>query len=514
MKKTLTFCLLLLALMTEGQSFEWLQTPTVSYDANPDLIGYSNTIDPSGHVYMAGFQGERYLYGGVFGHLMLNKYSPSGELLFSKTIEGHAQVYNLKSDALGNVYMLAGYVGIFKYGEVNLNTVQQGIQPLLLKFDPDGNLLWHLPLNTIDPFIENADALAIDQANNSYVAIGNFGEVYIQKISPEGTILSTITQNNISRVTSLAIDSAQNLYAAGSCASSNVVFAGIAVPPATLYNTFVVKYDASGIFQWVKYVEDITCPAPMVVAGSPDEIYFCSYLFGAFAFDGITAEGPFFGSFNDFFLTRLNAEWQFQWMREVPGETFGEFNLGNRNFLALDHSGKIYLGGSTARNIDWGNNVASNIPGNNNDAAVLQYNADGTVERIITGGGDWNDRFDGISIDANGSVYASGTGHGDTDFGLLHHSETAYFPFLTKINMTLNTTSNTKDQVLFYPNPTADELHFQNIGSGSGSIYNMLGQPVQRFTLHAGKTISTSALPSGTYLIAIDGFKAQPLIKK
>ncbi|WP_309640983.1 T9SS type A sorting domain-containing protein [Flavobacterium sp.] len=514
MKKTIPFCLTLFTLICQAQSFEWFKTPPIAFDANPTLIGYPNTVDPFDHVYVAGYQDHKYLYGTVFGHLFLTKYTANGNLLFSKTIEGHAQVYNIKSDSQGNILMLVGYVETITIGSLTLSTLQQGIQPLLLKFDADGNLLWHLALNTIDPFIEHAEALVIDaDTNNCYIAFDNYDDVYIQKIAPDGTILSTINQAH-TRLTSLAIDTEKNIYGAGACASSNSTYAGVNAPTNLFYNTYIVKYNATGQYQWVKYVEDLTCPAPMVVARTPDEVYFCSYLFGAFAFGDLTAEGPDSNSFGDFFLTKLNANGEFQWVREVPGNGFGAVSLGNRNFLALDNTGKIYVGGATSRTINWGNSILSDIPGNSDDAAILQYDSDGTIQQVITGGGTWDDRVDGISVDSNGAIYASGMGYGDTNFGQFAYSAPSYFPYLTKINNTLKSNSNVKDQSLLYPNPAKDQLYFHNINSGKGIIYNMLGQAVMHFAVPSNAPIEISTLPSGTYMVTLDGFKTQKLIKE
>lgn len=515
MKKTIIICTMLLTFVAQAQTFEWFKTPAVSFDANASLIGYPNTVDASNNIYVTGFQDNRFLYGDVFGHMFLHKYNAAGDLLFSKTIEGHVQVYNIKTDTQGHVLLLAGYVNQIKIGNWELNTVAQGIQPILLKFDPLGNFLWHLPLNTIDPFINHAEALVVDQITNDYyVAFDNFDDAYIQKISSDGNVVSTIAQTDTNRITSLSIDSEQNIYAAGSCASANATFAGVVTPTNLPYNTYVVKYNPTGVFQWVKYVEDITCTTPMVVAHTPDAVYFCSYLFGAYAFDNLIAEGPASNAFGDFFLTKLTANGAFQWVREVPGNNFGVVNLGNRNFLALDAMGKIYVSGSTSRTIQWNNNLISDIPGNSGDAVILQYEPDGTLQQIITGGGAWEDRVDGVSIDSNGSIYASGMGYGETNFGAFSHSASAYFPYLTKVNSALNTHSNITKETFMYPNPAKDLLYFHNMKSTQGTIYNMLGQTVMEFTVKSDLPISVSALPAGTYIVALNGLKAQRLLKE
>ena len=88
------------------------------------------------------------------------------------------------------------------------------------------------------------------------------------------------------------IDNEGNIYTAGSCANSNSKFANVTVPATFSYNTYVAKYSPTGVYQWVKFVQDITCPDPQVKAKNQDEVYFSSTLTGAYSFDTITAQGP------------------------------------------------------------------------------------------------------------------------------------------------------------------------------------------------------------------------------
>ena len=144
----------------------------------------------------------------------------------------------------------------------------------------------------------------------------------------------------------------------------------------------------------------------------------------------------------------------------------------------------------------------------------MQYEPDGTLQQIITGGGSWEDRVDGVSIDSNGSIYASGMGYGETNFGPFSHTAASYFPYLTKVNSALNMHSSSTNESLMYPNPVKDLLYFHNIKSAQGTIYNMLGQTVMQFTIKSDLPISVSALPAGTYIVTLDGLKAQQLIKE
>jgi Secretion system C-terminal sorting domain len=58
----------------------------------------------------------------------------------------------------------------------------------------------------------------------------------------------------------------------------------------------------------------------------------------------------------------------------------------------------------------------------------------------------------------------------------------------------------------FYPNPTQEELHIDNVpGSASYTLTNIVGAAKLRGTLRGGSnTLSTTALPPGMYLLAIE----------
>lgn len=55
--KTKLPCLILLlsSFVSYSQTFEWLQTPPIVFNMNPDGISYPTTSDPSGNVYFTGF---------------------------------------------------------------------------------------------------------------------------------------------------------------------------------------------------------------------------------------------------------------------------------------------------------------------------------------------------------------------------------------------------------------------------------------------------------------------------
>ena len=514
MRKITLLTFLFLTVSAFSQNFEWVKTPPITFNGNGDLIGYSTACDPSGDIYIAGFKENTFLHGGVYGDMMYNKYNAAGELLFSKTFTGHAAIYDMTSDSDGNILVSAGYVNIFSVDNLQLSTTEQGTQNLLLKFDSQGNLLWHQQFE-IEDWIEcTFHSVTTDADNNIYVGYYDFMNSYIKKLAPDGTTLLTIPQMNVRMISSLSVDDAGNIYAAGSCADPDSSFDGVSVPPNFDYNTFVVKYAPSGAYQWVRFVDDITCTTPQVVARAPDEIYFSSYLFGNYMFDDIQSEGPN-SMFSDIFITRLNSEGVFQWMREVPGD--GVVKIGTRRYLSADDAGNVYFVGSTRFTINWNDQITTSVAGFSENALILQYDKNGNLLMAKTAGGESNDRIDAVEISPTGEILIAGMARANASFdGFQFEAEPfQYWPFLAKMtNVALGTKMHETQNIGFYPNPTSDFINVAgNVRNISGKIYNMLGQEVMDFEIGSEHPAAIHLLPKGTYLIKPNGSKATKLIK-
>ncbi|MBA4153514.1 T9SS type A sorting domain-containing protein [Flavobacterium sp.] len=513
MKKNLFLLLFMCSLVSSAQSFEWIQTPPINFNSSPSLIGYTTTCDAFGNIYVTGFSNNSYNYTDIFGDLFYNKYSVSGELLFSKTFTGKGQVYAIQSDSSGNTYLAVSYIQSITIDETTLSTSNQGVQPVLLKFDANGTLVWHIDITSFDSSMDYFKSIAIDNADAIYICYDNYYYSYVKKLDTNGNVLLTIEQQYVNIVSSVSVDDEGYIYTAGACANSNSKYANVTVPAPFSYSTYVAKYSPTGVFQWVKYVEDITCSQPQVIAKSQEEVYFSSTLHGPYTFDSITAEGPT-GNGYDFFLAKLNSAGFFQWVKEVPDG--GRAFIGERNFLSLDVSGNIYLAGSTSGTVNWGNNIitTSTIY---QDAMVLKYDSNGTILMAKTAGGADTDRFDGVTTNDSGDIFLSGIVRGTSNFDDIQHVEEnqyKFYPVLAKIDYSnLNTTSFFEPTTLVYPNPTRDYFYIQEAKTNSkAAIYTILGKKIKEVELNTSP-ISIVELASGTYFLKLENGKTFKLVK-
>ncbi len=515
MNKITLALLMLLPFFAVSQSFEWVNTPTINFSWNPNSIAYVTTCDAAGNAYLAGYKENAFAYNEIMGDVYFNKYDAAGNAVFSKTISGRVSVSKLLADSTGAIYLLAFYVNALTVDALQRNTTNQGEQPILIKFDADGNLLWHYEPQTNGEPVASCKAMAIDALDQIYLGFNDYEHAYIEKLNSQAELLGTIVQQQVRMISSVSVDNQGNVYSAGGCAEFNSAFAGVPVPAPFTYTTYLAKYNADGVFQWVKYVEDITCPEPQVKAIDPDTVYFSSYLFGSFAFGDFIAEGPISGAFSDAFITKLNTDGHYQWIREVPGA--GYLATGNRDYLTADAAGNVYFSGKTRGDVNWDEQHQTSTAGFNNDALLLQYNSNGELLMAQTAGGSSEDRFDSVAVGSNGEIYVSGMASGSASFGSFNHDAPpfTYYPFVAKINNgTLGVATTTHLSVGLAPNPVENSFHLTGInGSHQGAIFNMLGQKVKQFEVIGNAPIDISALENGFYLVAIDETRLKILKK-
>lgn len=517
MKNFTLLLFMLLGFASQAQTYQWLNTPSIPDDVNIHSASYIAATDPDGNVYFSGFKDSPLLWNDIMGNVYFNKYDTDGQLIFSKSFIGKCVTNNMISDSQGNIILALTYKETLTIGNQTLTAIGDDLKRVLIKLDTDGNLLWYKELY-MDGFdlgiIEDFRAIAVDAENNIYAGYDNYMYSRITKYSPDGENMFTIEQQNVNRITSVAIDSQGNIYSAGACAGQFSKYAGIDAPTDFTYNTYIAKYSPQGQYQWVKYIEDITCPEPRVVAMTPDEVYFSSYLFTSNNFDDIIIEGPGEG-FEDIFIAKLNSTGTFQWVREAYGT--GKASPGLKNHLSLDTAGNIYFAGATAGIVDWGNDISTTINSFPSETLILKYNPEGEIIFAKTAGGTSEDRMDGICVTQQGDIFVTGIGSGNGQFDEIEHpaEEFTYYPFLAKISQEVLRIDEHEKQVVLFPNPASDVIFVTGIENPlRASIFNMLGQEIMIIDNLQSGLINVSNLSPGTYILKPYGHKSIKLIKK
>lgn len=459
-KSYLIFYMLAFPITNFAQSFEWIKPYPIEYNYNPELVNICVSTDNSNNVYWGGmFMFHENFASTAYGDLSIIKHDNDGNEISTFYAYGTANIVNMMHDNEDNLILIIDIRSdllldtsdtLFHSGDNNTSH--------LLKLDPDFNLIWTKVI--ADNFSYSIQkGITIDEENNIFYGKDNFQDSHITMLNPEGEEINTIIQENVASISSIAIDQEGNIYTAGSCASTQATFGGVLFEHELSYNFYITKYNNEYQVQWVKYVEDITCQFPEVKVSDPDHVYFTGELYFSTMFDSITANGP--GWVFDYFVAKLNADGEFQWVAEVPESTViaGDANLGKLNRSMIDSDNNLCINGFIRGNIDWGNGIITTSTNIGYDLLVLKYNPEGEVVFAKYGGGESFDKAISGAIDSDDNIYIAGFGFDSIAFDDLEIYYEGYYPFLLKLNVDNVATSTqsfeSSNQPLVYPNPVS-----------------------------------------------------------
>jgi hypothetical protein len=288
------------------------------------------------------------------------KYSSTGALTWIHTAGGNLGDYGhaISCDGTNYVYVAGEIEGVnnlitFPGSSITLTSVGDN-DIFVAKYDLDGNLLWA----TSAGGYYNEKALGVTQ------------------------------------------DAAGNVYICGEYEDSCKFNASTMITGAGVLDIFVAKYDANGIFQWVR------------TAGSPgrDEAQAIKcdaagnvYISGFYS-NGMVAGSNTYstssGVYYDVFLAKYDTNGNLQWMQTEGGD-YDDVGWS----VTMDNNGLIYISGEFNAAAYFGSTQL--ITSGNADVFVACYNNAGVIQWAKRAGGPLNDRARGIGTDGT-NLYITG----------------------------------------------------------------------------------------------------------
>ena len=336
-------------------------------------IPYDLTVDGLGSVYVTGPSGiwPNYNYATV-------KYNASGIEQWVAVYYGPGQdsyniPYDLKVDNFGNVYVTGGS-GI--YPNENYATI---------KYNASGIEQWEAIYDRTNNNYDRAFALAVDANGNVYVTglSDSSGIDYATiKYNASGLEQWVVCYNGPGNeedgAFALILDSLGNVYVAGDSKGSG-----------TGFDCATIKYDTSGVEQWVARYNGPGNSSSGAVDLAIDEL-------GNVYVTG-NVDCPLAGK--DYATIKYNASGVEQWVTRYsgPGNSYDDAEA-----LALDGQGNVYVTGIRIDSV-----TAS-------DYTTVKYDASGVEQWVIryNGPGDSSDRAKALAVDAQSNVYVTGSSQG------------------------------------------------------------------------------------------------------
>jgi uncharacterized delta-60 repeat protein len=306
----------------------------------------------------------------------------------------------------------------------------------------DGNILWVRTYNGPDSGDDRAVAMTIDH-NGGMIVTGTsyspntFNDIVTLKYSSDGVVRWVTRYNNRSYnhddlPAAIALDKEENIYITGNSVRLN-----------TSNDILTLKYDTSGVQQWVNFYNgpgDGSDYGRAIVIDTNDAIYVTGKIYAGETSSTVV-------------LLRYSTTGQLVWASSYIGNEIGDneptamvldptgcpviagmtyHSLSNFDFLTLkyDSSGTLLWKGeydAAAAGIDYavslttdavgdvyvtGNSVGS---GSGIDIATLKYDMYGSLQWVqrYNGNSSLNDQAVGIAIDSSANVFVGGTSYSD-----------------------------------------------------------------------------------------------------
>ncbi len=394
---------------------QWEQTSTAqpgqAGDGGSYGSGFSSVaVDVSGNVYAAGYvsggtgtvdfgSGVTALKSDTFSNAVLVKYNSSGAAQWVQSVTAgasHSGFGSIALDSSGNIYVTGEIDGTGTYNFGN-NVTATGTATNDGYINPPGNAV-----------LAKYDSSGVAQWAKTVIAG-----------SPD------------SGFSSVAVDSAGNVFAAGSIAGTGTYDFGngiTATGTASLGpigneaagNSLLIKYNSSGIAQWAQTVTAGTSGSGFssVAVDSAGNAYAAGAI-GSGTYDfgnGVTATGtssviPFAGPLYGVIL-KYDPSGIAQWAQTVNGGP-------NSYFVAVtvDSSGSVYAAGGidgyVAGTYDFGHGVTATATASGQaeyHIALVKYDSSGTAQWVHSSvnGGSTSAIYNSVAVDSTHSLYTAG----------------------------------------------------------------------------------------------------------
>lgn len=251
---------------------------------------------------------------------------------------------------------------------------------------------------------------------------GNDPDVFVLKLDADGNFIWVKVFSHEVTSADVATDSNNNILVCGELLAGRTVDfdpgAGEAIPNSVLASPsgYLCKLDTNGDFVWLKMFANSEPSSSKVIpyklaVDYEDNVVMAGEFGQTIDFDPgagealETATDPSSTSYSDFFVVKLDADGNFQWVRHS-----GNNDQNRAECVAVDNLGNVYVTGAFQRTVDFdfGQGETLITSAGSADIYVLKFTAAGEYLWHLIVGGPEGDVGYGISVDPLGTPSVTG----------------------------------------------------------------------------------------------------------
>ncbi len=509
--KYLIYIIVFISAQLSAQTYNWEWYQTIASKESDQISGTSIAFDSYNNIYCTGYTGDTaftdtYMidYNGA-NSAFLVKYDENGNYIWSRTFGGVNDEITgcIEIDDKDNIYVTGLASGLVTFDGINFENIAGCNGAYIVKFDIDGNYLWHTIAGS-----GNGRGHSLDSDDNNIYYAGTTGySVSTFESQPlitgkSSSILAKYNNQNsfqwMRQIRGLAVPSISYdnnyIYLIGFASYGyNIIYGIDTLIPDDNNQVFIFKFDNSGNLIWHKRGYGSFNSA--FLKSNNNHFYIYGSLQDSLMFAPnytIVSEGPYNG-FIASFDTNGNVEWVY----------VAKSDYSFISYVDFDSQDNIWVTGNYKQYLDIGQ--LSIIGDSYSRSIIFQIAENGIVnnsnyfELITPNCQAW---FNNVSLDNNNNFICNGT-FSDCFNGGPYYSDTIglWDLFLMKLSiLTENNELQISKSIIVYPNPTTGKITIQAEGIERIEILNIEGRQV--FT---GKEteIDLSQEAKGIYIIKV-----------
>ncbi|MEM6804680.1 MAG: T9SS type A sorting domain-containing protein, partial [Bacteroidota bacterium] len=366
---------------------------------SPDSLSGKNLgLDGNGNLYYAGmFSGTVDFDPGPntfnltanntnWGDFFVLKLDTNGDFIWAKSFGGtdFIQKINISIGSTGDAYLTGHFFGSVDFDPGAGSTIIDGGSDgkfFMQKLDPNGDFVWvraignanynelgSATLDSQDNLLMSGaflGTLDLDPGAGTFnvTQLGGSRDIFVLKLDPSGNFLwgGNIKEGGVAWRTILSTDMADNVYLSGDFLRTADFDPGAGVFSMTssnngnIFDGYLVKLNAQGVFQWAKQFGDKSIPTtalrvdPQIIRSDHlGNTYLFGYFQGSVDFD----PGP-----GTKILTATNTSSYFSLKLSLAGDLIWAFTLDNGTYelirdVNIDQEDNIHVVGAFNQNFD------------------------------------------------------------------------------------------------------------------------------------------------------------------